>query len=58
MTVVKKVGDFSAWIEQESSIHVKACTVYGDPIELSTQEIREVIRLLAELADELERLDK
>lgn len=44
------------WIEQESSIMVKAVNPYGDPVELSSQEVRNFAKLLNEAANELDRL--
>ncbi|MBL7685900.1 MAG: hypothetical protein JNK65_07710 [Deltaproteobacteria bacterium] len=38
--------EVSAWIEQESSIHLKAVTKEGDPIELSAVEAEELASVL------------
>lgn len=46
-----------AWIEQEASIHLKAITFYGDPVELTTQEARILAKKLVEFADKIDALD-
>lgn len=58
MVSKKSVGEFFGWIEQETSIQLKACTRLGDPIEVSAEEAREIARMLLKLADELEELDR
>jgi hypothetical protein len=35
-----------AWVEQESSVHIKAVTKEGDPVELSDEEVRELENFL------------
>ena len=50
MTDVHHVGEAYAWIEQDSSIHLKA-------IEMTAEEARELGRELLELADRLTQLD-
>ena len=57
MKDVLSVSEAYAWIEQESSIHVKAASVHGDPIELSADEARELARVLISLANALDELD-
>ena len=42
------------WIEQDTSIHLKAVTKYGDPVELSAEEARELAKVLEELARKLD----
>jgi hypothetical protein len=51
-TSVKKFsdGDVYLWIEQESSIHLKAVTQHGDPVELTEREAEELGRTLIEMA--------
>ncbi|MCL2309823.1 MAG: hypothetical protein FWC42_06040 [Proteobacteria bacterium] len=39
-------ADFCAWVEQGFSIHVKAITEYGDPAELSDDEVRRLVLFL------------
>jgi hypothetical protein len=50
-------GEAYAWIEQESSIHLKIAAANGDPVELSWNDARNLARLLVNLADEGEALD-
>jgi hypothetical protein len=50
-------GDVYFWIEQESSIHIKAADKnYGDPVELTATEARETGEALIETATQLEKL--
>jgi hypothetical protein len=52
-------GDVYFWIEQESSIHIKAADKnYGDPVELTAIEARKIGEALIETAAELEKLDE
>ena len=47
------------WIEQESSIHLKAVEKkYNDPAELTVEEAREIANGLIQLAEELENKEK
>jgi hypothetical protein len=34
------------WVEAESSIHIKAVTSYGDPVELSFDEAEKLARTI------------
>ena len=57
----KKVIEFDQaqmWIEQDSSIHLKAVSPYGDPIELTADDAREIATALLRLAAELDALDQ
>ena len=47
-------GEVRAWIEQDSSIHLKVVSPFGDPVELTVDMAREVAQLLMRLADELD----
>ena len=49
-------GEVRLWIEQESSIHIKAVTQYGDPVELTEHEAEELGKTLIEMARFLECL--
>jgi len=50
-------GDVYLWIEQESSIMVKAADKkYGDPVELTSEDARKFAKMLLEAADELDNL--
>jgi len=52
-------GDIYFWIEQSSSIHIKAAARnYGDPVELTAHEARRIGEALIETAAELEKLDE
>jgi len=57
MVDVKRVGDAFVWIEQEGSIHLKAVSREGDPLELSAGEARQLAEVLSSLAAELDRLE-
>lgn len=51
-------GCIDAWIEQESSIHLKSISKFGDPVELTAKEARmlaEGLKRLAELLDEMDQ---
>jgi hypothetical protein len=50
-------GDVRLWIEQESSIHLRAISG-TDPVELSSAEARDVAKALLDLASELDELNK
>jgi hypothetical protein len=52
--VIRPADDVYAWIEQESSIHLKAATRFGDPVELNADEARAIARALLDLASRLE----
>jgi len=43
------------WIEQDSSIMVKAVSEFGDPVELTSEDARNFAKLLNEAADKLEQ---
>jgi len=45
-------GDVRAWIPEDSeSIHLRALTEAGDPVELTSEEARELAAQLLELAN-------
>jgi hypothetical protein len=46
--------DVCTWLEQASSVMLKAVTNDGDPVELTAQETRAVASALMELARRLE----
>jgi hypothetical protein len=56
VTTLKKFsdGEIYLWIEQESSIHIKASTQHGDPVELTSHEAEELGRTLIEMAHYLD----
>jgi hypothetical protein len=45
-------GAVRAWIEQEA-IHIKAVDSYGDPVELTANEVRILAEQLVKLADKI-----
>lgn len=47
-------GEIHAWIEQGASIHLKAVTREGDPVELSVGEAKRLAHALLALASRLE----
>ena len=52
MNVVKLAGGaITVWVEQGTSIHLRAISNDGDPVELSVEEARELARELLRLAD-------
>jgi hypothetical protein len=44
------VDDVRAWVD--GGVQLKAVTSYGDPVDLSPEEARQIARRLLELADE------
>ncbi|HEV2609858.1 MAG TPA: hypothetical protein VGU61_06290 [Noviherbaspirillum sp.] len=38
--------EFRMWVEDEASIHIKAVTKYGDPVELTFDEAEEIANAL------------
>jgi hypothetical protein len=44
-------GDVHLWIEQGSSMHIKAITSDGDPVEMSWAQARELAAQLMMLAN-------
>ena len=46
-------GEIVLWIEQDSSIHIKAVSPHGDPVELSAHEAEELGRLLLRMAEQI-----
>lgn len=47
-------GSICMWVEQDSSIQLKAITNYGDPVELNEHEARLLAAKLLEFADSIE----
>ena len=50
-------GKIYFWLEQDSSIHLKAASAYGDPVELTADEAREIGSALISMAQKLDALD-
>ena len=42
-------GCVSAWIEQEDTVHLKAVDEYGDPVELTADELKSLVEELSRL---------
>jgi hypothetical protein len=51
-------NDVFLWIEQDSSIHLRAKTSFGDPVELTAGNARDVAAALVKLANQLEAMDQ
>ncbi|MET3392752.1 hypothetical protein ABIC33_003410 [Variovorax sp. 1140] len=51
-------GCVDAWIEQESSIHLKSVSKFGDPVELTAKEARVLAENLNKLAELLDAMDE
>ena len=47
-------GELYFWIEHESSIHLKAVSSHGDPIELTAEDAREIAAALLSAAEQLD----
>ena len=47
-------GDIYFWIDQESSIHIKAVTPHSDPVELTSSEAIELGNALLAMAQQLD----
>jgi len=54
-TKIHHVDDVYLWLEQGSSIHIKAVTQFGDPVELSSHHARQLATTLTDLADQVEQ---
>jgi hypothetical protein len=52
--VVKPADDVICWLEHDRSIMLKAVTGFGDPVELTADEARDIAAALLALADRLE----
>jgi hypothetical protein len=50
-------GEISTWIEQGSSIHLKA-VAGSDPVELTAAEARHLANVLVEFADKIDAADR
>lgn len=46
-------GDLRVWVAQRSSVHIKAVTKTGDPVELGEPELRKLIAVLNKLLEEI-----
>jgi hypothetical protein len=52
--VARPADDVYCWLEQDSSVMLKAVTSFGDPVELTAHEAREIAAALLTFADRLE----
>ena len=52
--VVQPADDVYCWLEQDSSVMLKAVTRFGDPVELTAGDVRAIAAALLELAERLE----
>ena len=56
--VVEPADDVRCWLEQYSSVMLKAVTRHGDPVELTAEEARSIAAALVVLAGRLELADQ
>lgn len=47
-------GDIKLWVDPNGVIHLKAADSFGDPVEISAEDARELGQALVELADQLD----
>jgi hypothetical protein len=47
-------GDVRAWIEQGNAVHIKAVDRYGDPVELTARQAKELGEALLVLSAAIE----
>lgn len=47
-------GEIALWTDQNRAIHIKAISAYGDPVELTAEEAKELAAELLRLAANLE----
>jgi len=47
-------GEVAMWTADERSIHLKAISAHGDPVELNAEEARELAGELLRLASQIE----
>jgi hypothetical protein len=52
--LLQPADDVYCWLEQESSIMLKAVTKFGDPVELTADDARAIASALLALAERLE----
>jgi hypothetical protein len=43
-----EIDEFSCWIDSDS-IQIKAVTKFGDPVDLGTEEVRQIIAALTRM---------
>ena len=42
-------GDISLWVDNETTVHIKSITKFGDPVELTDEEVNDLIEILSKL---------
>jgi hypothetical protein len=47
-------GEILIWVEHESCVMLKAITSHGDPVELFSEEVRELGETLIKMAAQIE----
>ena len=52
--VIQPTDDVYCWLEHESSVMLKAVTKFGDPVELTADEARDIALGLIALAERLD----
>lgn len=50
-------GDVYLWLEQRSSVMIKAITKHGDPVELEGAEVEQLVTSLQSMLEELRQDD-
>lgn len=45
-------GDVSIWMDEDAAVHLKAVSPFGDPVELTAAEAKEIARYLLSLVEE------
>jgi len=50
-------GEVYFWLEKDSSIHLKAISPHGDPVELTANEAKQIASALISTAKKLDALD-
>ena len=53
--IIRLADDVYGWVENETSIMLKAVTAHGDPVELTAEEAKDVATALLNMAEQLER---
>jgi hypothetical protein len=48
-------GDITLWIADGDAIHLRAVTKFGDPVEINSEEAKEMIEALRRLIREIEQ---
>ncbi len=53
-TIILAEGDISICVVEESSLHIKCITKYGDPVELNFEEVKRLYEVLLALSKRIE----